>query len=282
MNNKIKIFIIIFFTFIVNAFLYGQIKKGTVSQLMAFTKTTTVFVENEMYPKYNEAIKEYVPKFWKITPYKFISRAELDKYIINKQYSFVIISEVTIKNSKGTQNYIYLNTLLGGKPKLNNLTDIGSFPIADSEDDEDVFVPKIGALIKMLQYHLKTSIEHPDMEYDKLLKYYNKNSKKIKDMELLITKDNLNADIEDINKIKQIYPYKVRIVSNNEIKKAIDNEESNTVFFHNVFPKKIDNGNQYWKMVISVSDGTIYYIVNEKYSVNSPEKLTSKDLKKFK
>ncbi|OFX81885.1 MAG: hypothetical protein A2X12_11125 [Bacteroidetes bacterium GWE2_29_8] len=259
----------------------AQIKKGNPTQLKNFNNSTTYFVKDDRYPMYNEAIIKYAQDFWKITPFKIVYRNDIDTLILSKTNSFIIPSEVTIVLEGKKQNYIYINTLLGGKPKLNGLPDIGSFPLADIEDDEESYNFKVPLFLQLIQYHIATSINNPEIDYFELIKLYNKNKKKLEQMELWLLETDLDEEINSIDKVKKTYSNNVKVVTKEEMAKAIIEKKQGIAVVHNVYPKNYSDGNECWKMIISTSDGEILYLLNRTINKSNNPKINNKDLKRF-
>ena len=111
--------------------------------------------------------------------------------------------------------------------------------------------------------NIAISEEAFELDYTELLKIYNKNSKKIANLELWVLDYDLEEEINTEEKIKSKYSNKIKIVSKEEMAKAILDNKEGIAIFHNVYPKNYSDGNESWKMVIDNATGEILYLQNK-------------------
>ena len=105
---------------------------------------------------------------------------------------------------------------------------------------------------------------------------FNNHSSEVKTKELWLTKSDLSASVNTVEKIKNIYPYKVVITSEEAIQQAIDNKQNNVAFLHKVGDSKIRNA-VCFKFIINCSDGKLLYGDYHTISQKEPNGFLPKD-----
>lgn len=249
-----------------------------------FYKTTTCVVfDSDVFNTYNNAIKKAIEQSWTITPYKFISMNEFRKLRSNKNYSFLIRTKVTPDNDKRKDEYTFLSLVLGERDKIfSELTEICSFPLSYYNVDYDRYDYKMGALLQFMQNHIKITFDNPKLTEKNIIGFYNKNTSKINNKEILINKENLASNIQTTTQIKANYNGKIKLTTPKEIQKAI-NEKQDAIILHIVFPHE-DNpkAGRCYKMLIGAADGKLYYFDSHRITNKKEGKFLESDLKKLK
>jgi hypothetical protein len=264
----------------------SQTAVGTPEQLAQFFKTTTYIVlENNPMLMYNHVIKETVEKHWTITDYEFVtfSTDEFEEARKDPNKSFLIMTNVYFEKDKTKAKYNYLKILLGGDYEfVNQMPDIAHVPVSYEGVDEDTYDYKLGMLVRFLQNHIELTKNHPELNSKNILKYYYKNlTADIKNKTLYVTKTDLAKNFNSINQIKSVYPYKVKIVSREDIKAAIDSHNKNIVFVHKVGPEGSKRKARCFNTIVGAADAKMYYFSWHMISDKKPEGLTQKDWKKL-
>ncbi|MEI8202827.1 MAG: hypothetical protein WCH34_07435 [Bacteroidota bacterium] len=264
--------------------LHSQTQFANEQQLNAFLKTTTyVVLEETPFSLFNASIENVMKKHWTITPFKIITADEFTKTNRNPQNSFIYISlaQFSGNNSDNLNTFNILNLILGDKSgNINKMPDIGSVPLSYEEVEDEAYAYKLGGLIMAMQYYVNYKIQHPKESIQDLAK---KNVGEIKTKELWLVAKELAPDMNTLDKIKKVYPYKVKLVSEEEIEKAIEEKNTNVVFLHKISPEEAKKNSkaQCWIFIISASDGKPLYFDQHKIDNQHPDGLLSDDFKNF-
>lgn len=258
-------------------------KLVTKEQLVLFGKSTTYVVldENPM-SEYNMGIKDAVEKYWKITPFKFISSREFDTKLKDPTASFILRTKTFLSKDKNCSEYNYLNFLMGDKvTAINDMPELLTIPLSYAGVEIDTYSNKLGIFIKFAQEHIKSLQAGSRPAEINNLKYYNKNIRNIKGKTLLVQAEDLSEEVNTLEKIKAQYPYDVKIVSSEEIEKAIAGQTANTIILHQISPSPKDRVGRSYKIIYGVDDSKMYYYNFENISQKRPAGILAKDFKRI-
>lgn len=266
----------------------SQLIVPTQEELKRFKESKTiVFLELNQLRTYNEKIKEAVEKHWKITPYEFVTFKDMklyDSLRTDPKLSFLILDNAFYKKDKELTKYQFLNVTLGGNyANVAEMPTISGLPISYADVDESTYDFKLGLILTFIESHIHNLIAHPEIKKPrKALKFYMANMKTIHDKTLYVTKEELTKSVDTEKKIKQFYPYNVKIVSAEEIEKIIDNKDPNAVILHQVAPGKTHKQIRCWNAILGADNASLYFfnwfvIKNGK----RPQGLSEKDFKKL-
>jgi hypothetical protein len=252
-----------------------EIKQFTVSK-------TCVVLEDDQFSSYNASIRKAVASYWKITPYEFIDVKEFNLRRLKPGYSFIVLTQTDYEKDKSNSLFNFIN-LLQGKDvnKLGEMPEICAVPLSFAGEDDLEYSYKLGAILSFMQKHAKMISEDPSLTGRKYLKYYNKYIPETHSKTILIKQEDLVPEISSIKAIKAIYPYKVEIVSEDEIVKAIENKTPNTLILHKVGPVGERNAGYCFKMLIGTDDSNMYYYNQHKIDIDNPNGLLPADLKRL-
>ena len=274
---------LIFFSVICCNWVVSQNSVGTPEQLKAFlsSKTCVVF-EEDPFSESNVQLKTAVEKDWKLTPYEFIDVEKYEKYRKNPEYSFLSVDKVFYDGDKTASKYNFLCLSLGGNYKTeSDMPQLCTVPLSYADAEESTYAYKMGTMLTFVQNHIILTSKNPDLKNSNIIDYYNNNLSDLKDKVLYLPKDELENKINTESKIKQIYPYKFKIVTADDVETAIDNKEQDVVFLHKVGPgKKMDKA-RCWIILIGAKDARLYYFSYHKIDDSHPDALLESDLKKM-
>lgn len=259
---------------------------GTPEQINRFFNTTTyVVLENNPMLQYNRIIKETVEKHWTLTDYEFVtfSSEEYEKIRMDSSKSFLMVNQFYFERDKTKAKYNYLCVQLGGNYEtVRQMPDIAYVPIAYDGIEEEYYAYKLGMLCRFLQNHIELTRDHPELNSKNILKYYYKTmTADVKDKVLYVTKGDLSDEVNTIKKIKEIYPYEVKIVTRDEVQAAIDNADENVVFVHKVGPEGAKRKARCYNTIVGAADAQLYYFSYHMISDKKPEGLLASDFKKL-
>ena len=281
-----KKFLLIAISVFCTSIVFSQVKTATTEQFKLFLNTKTMVVlEDDPFSDFNEVIKDNMTKYWDITPFEIITMEEFDAKKNNKALSFMLISDAMFTQNKMFNNdikfqskYTLLNLVLGGKGNsLNDMPDLGSVPLCYSELEVEPYIYKLGALLKYMQYFVRYNIAHPNSDVKKVVK---DNAAHIKTKELWLVKEDLAGSVNTEEKIKKVYPYKIKFVTKEEIQKGIENKQD-FIFFHKIGPEGKISGGVCWKFLISAKDGAPLYFDYHKIDSSNPDAFLEKDFKEI-
>ena len=243
---------------------------------------TCVVLEDDPFSSYNIYIKEAVKACWKITPYEFITVKDFNVRRLNPAYSFIVITQTNFDLDRSHGLYNFLN-LLQGKDvdKLSEMPELCALPLSFAGVSDLVYSYKLGAIVSFMQKHAQKISEDPSLSLRKYLKYYNKNIPGIKNKTILVEQDDLTPEISTIKKIKKYYSGSIKIVTDDEIIKAIENKTPGTVILHKVGPMGDRDSGYCFIMLIGTDDSELYYYDLHMVDKTNPNGLLPEDLKRL-
>ncbi len=252
-------------------------------EIRQFTESKTcVVLEEDQFSTYNVYIKKAVEAFWRITPYEFIEVDEFNVRRLDPQYSFIVLTQTNFEKDKSDGLFNFINLLQGKNvKKLGEMPEICAIPLSFAGEDDFDYSYKLGAVLMFIQKHARMISEDPSLTGRKYLKYYNKFTPEVHEKTILVKKEDLSPEISTIDEIKAIYTYKIEIVSEEDIAKAIENKTPNTVILHMVGPIGKRSSGLCFKMLIGTDDSNMYYYNQHTISKSNPNGLLPADLKRL-
>ncbi|HNV95119.1 MAG TPA: hypothetical protein PKG63_01495 [Bacteroidales bacterium] len=260
----------------------AQLEVPTQELIHAFLKTKTYFVlEDNPFSEANIQLKTAAQKFWKLTPYDFISVEEFESKRKSNQYSFVSVDDIYYELDKSSTKYKFLCVYMGGNYKNeSDMPQLCTIPLAYSDQEENEYAYKIGTLLIFVQNHIKQIKENPTLKKSTILDYYNNNKGNLQNKTLYLKNNEVEKKINTENAFKNIYPYPFKFVSQDEIEKAIDNKSPDIVFLHKVGPGK-KNGYRSYQIILGAQDAQIYFFDYHMVNDDNPDALLEKEVKKM-
>lgn len=245
------------------------------------TKTYVVLSDNPM-AEYNFEIQDAVKKYWKITEYEFIKFDEFAEKSVDENASFLYVAAVNFEKDKSHTRYKFLCVSLGGDyESLDDLKDVANLPLSYHAVDEDRFTYKLGTMVKFLQDHISLITENPSMVSQNVYKHYNENMADVRQKTLYMLEEELDKPVSSEARIRQVYPYPVKIVEPEEIKELIMAGDENAVFLHKVGPEGKKMNARVYKILIGAADGKFYYFDYHKVNAKNPDAFLESDFKKL-
>jgi hypothetical protein len=243
---------------------------------------TCIVLEDDPFSSYNIYIKEAVKACWKITPYEFITVKDFNVRRLNPAYSFIVITQTNFDMDRSHGLYNFLN-LLQGKDvdKLSEMPELCALPLSFAGVSDLVYSYKLGAIVSFMQKHAQKISEDPSLSLRKYLKYYNKNIPGVKNKTILVEQDDLTPEISTVKKIKKYYSGSIEIVTEDEIIKAIENKNPDTVILHKVGPMGDRDSGYCFIMLIGTDDSELYYYDLHMVDKANPNGLLPDDLKRL-
>ncbi len=264
--------------------LIGQAPFPSKEEIEQFSKSKTyVVLEDDPLSDFNFFIKDAMKDYWKITPYDYMNVSDFNVRRISSSNSFIVLTETNYDKDKSNSVFNFINLLLGKDvDKLGELPEICAVPLSFAGEEEIDYGYKLGAILSFMQKHAELIMEDPSKTGRKYLKYYNENIPAVMEKTILVKKEDLSPEINTIEKIKAIYSKKVEIVTEDEIREAIENKTPNTVILHKVAPVGENVREGYcFKMLIGTDDANMYYYDLHAIDKKNPDGFLPSDLKRL-
>ena len=289
-----KTFVSSFLALVLVSGLYAQTAQKVVNadknQIEDFFKSKTMLVKDaDPFSEFNSAAPNAVEKNWKITPYEVIASNEFDKMRTDPKLSFIFLSKVQLERDKKEVYYLYLNVVMGAKVRnLVEMPELLSLPLAYSGVDEESYINKLPLMLRFAQVHINALKEakNPKLLYN--LKNCGSESQKVKDelqaqlvkeKTLLVVESDLSEQVNTLEKIKAVYPGAVKIVSSEELIKAIDEKTPNTAILHQVCPSEDENKGRSYCIIFGADDARLYYYNEQNITQRRPEGMLARDFR---
>jgi hypothetical protein len=271
---------LIVFIFLIISFstLKSQIKVADKAYVDAFLKSKTYMVLDENpFSVLNSFLDSSMKVLWKITPYEVITSEQFEQKMGDPKSSFLFVSLARFTKTEAF-DYLIINLSMGDASKnLNSLHDLCIIPLAYEEVDEDSYAYKFTAFIKFIQYFIGYSQQNQGKDIKQMVK---ENQPEIKNYELWLSASDLATDVNTVAKISKFYPYPVKIVSESEIQKAIEENNPKVAFLHKVGPEgTAGEGALCLKFILTAKEGKPLYFDNHKISSSKPDAFLSDDFK---
>jgi len=254
----------------------------TTEHVKQFYKTTTYVVLNgNPMSDYNIKIQEVVKKYWKITPFKFVSQEEFHDKRIDPNFSFLVLSEVFFTKDDLQPKYDFLSLILGGTYQvIDEMPVLASVPIGYTEAPEESSMYKLGAIVKFIIAYVEKLKTNPELVGKNMLKQEDKEQKSIKDKTLYLVKEDMSPQLNTEAKIKAIYPDKFKFVTRDDLEDAIDKDTPGVVFLHKVGPEKTSKKARCYIMIVG-TDSQLYYFDWHNVTEKNPDSMLESDFKKI-
>jgi len=254
-----------------------------------FKSKTMVVMDADPFSGFNSVAPDAVKNYWTITPFEIITTAQFEKVRTDPKLSFIFLSKVQLERDKKEVHYLYLNVVMGAKSKdLTAMPELLSVPLAYSGVDEDSYVDKLPLMIRFAQVHLEglKTAKNPRLLYN--LKNLGAETQKpkdeiltqlIKEKTLLVLESDLSEQVNTLEKIKKEYPGEVKIVTSEEMVKAIEEKTTNTAILHQVSPGEDENKGRSYCIIIGADDARLYYYNDQAITQRRPEGMLARDFR---
>ena len=263
--------------------IYAQDYIPTAADIKQFANTKTIMVleENPMC-EYNLTLEELVPNVWTVTPYDFLSWKKFEAQRKDKNLSFVILNKVAFEKDKSNARYLFMSLILGSNTKgMSAMPDLCSVPLAYYGAQEESYIYKIGIFLHFIQNHVKAITANPSIASKNIFEHYSQNIQKLNSKTLYLIAEELAKDVNTADKIKKVYDGPFKLVTKEDIQKAIADKDPNVVFLHKVGPGKSQTDARCYKILVGAADAQFYYFDYHKINSKSPDGFLSSDFKKL-
>jgi len=243
---------------------------------------TCVVLEDNQISFFNAEIKDAVSKYWNLTPVKFISISEFDDMRTDPAFSFIVLTSASFSNDKSGTEYDFLNLLRGADVEsLSQMPEFCAIPLCYTGAPEEEYSYKLGLIMRFMQYHVRQMIKNPRNMALKDLKYYNGNVPEIARKTILAREQDLAPEINTVEKIAAVYPYRVVIADEEEIMNAVDEGRNDVIILHKVGPESERREGMCIKILIGADDAVMYYYDSHPVNSRNADGLLVSDLKRI-
>jgi len=247
-----------------------------------FDTKTLVVLESGMFSTFNIEIKEAMEKYWKITPYDFITADEFKEKMSDSNFSFILLTQSFFEKDKNHIHYDFLNLVMGAKYKsLSELPEIGSIPLSYSEGDQEYYGYKLEVIIKFIQNRATELRESGADKSMKYLDYYNDLAKDVKTKKLVIYEGDLQTKLRTASAVGEFYDHDFDIVSADEMAELVSAGTEDIYFVHVVGPEETHRSGMSFKMIFKLSDASMVYYNKHKISEKKPAGFGASDFKRL-
>lgn len=228
-------------------------------QIGMYKNSKTCVVLEDGLSFYNAFIKDAVQKYWKSTEYELITQQEFEKRRFSSKYSFLMLMQGVYDKDPGGVSYNYISLVLGDTTtNLTKMPELCSIPLSYSDNSLPDYEYVIPSVVKFMQKHAKNLETERFIISLKGLKYYN-GLTSLKGKVLLLNKDFLSSNANSPDKIRAVYPYKIKLLTSQEIKDEIALNPSNTLFHFHVGPSENSGAGKCFEMIFDLDGNLCYY-----------------------
>lgn len=155
--------------------------------------------------------------------------------------------------------YNILNLTLGEETDdLAEMPEFCAIPVSYSDDQTLNYGYAFGPMLLFMQNRVEEIQKKYLMMSVSSFKIYNKNTKKVRDFELLIDEQDLSEEFNGKEDFKNSYNGVADFLSKEEIEKKIADKSNTILFLHVVKPLFDDSKGRCYKMIFS-NKGELYY-----------------------
>ena len=245
-----------------------------------FASKTMIVMDADLLIGYNIVVADAAKKYWTITPYEVITTEQFEKVSSDPKLSFIYMSRVQRERDRQEVYYLYMNVVMGAKVKdLNAMPTLLMLPLAYTGVDEDNYVDKLPLMLRFAQIHLNNLKTAKNLNTFLNLKNYNSDSKLLKDKILLVKESDLSEEVNTLEKIQQVYTGTVKIVSSDEIVKAIEEKAPNTAILHQIGPSEDENKGLSYCQIFGADNSKLYYYNSVNITQRRPEGMLARDFR---
>lgn len=247
-----------------------------------YASKTYVVLEPDGFSPYNIYIQDAVKKYWKATQYEVIKYKRFQEIRKDTTCSFLLVTQTRYERDKSKILYNYLDLMLGANvPTLTEMPLFGSIPLSYPDTENENYSYKLGIMIRFLQNRVENLKNQPGISGMRYLRYYNKNTKEIKEHLLLLSKDDLPASLKGEGALDKYYPHPYKVVNPEEMEKIISEGTEDVLFTHLVGPHKGQRFGWSIKLIFGLKDARIYYYSKHVISEKKPNGFLITDWKKI-
>jgi hypothetical protein len=241
----------------------------TADQLAAFFKSTTHVVTTNDNIIFDAFLNDAVKRFWTVTPYKVVGKAEFDALRTDESSSFLMVTKVVESKDKFKRPYLYLSLLMGSKEaesSLDLMPEVASIPLACESAEGDIPTVMLNPMVLFVQKHAekikeKSFTERLLANFQQRLQAYNYGMSQLKGKTIYICKSDVDVKV-NIREMEAKHANLFRFVEKEDVARVVSEQEANAAVAFTVYPQGSEKGAYGYKMVMD-ADGMLYYYYYE-------------------
>ena len=251
----------------------------TAEQIARVERTITNVVLTGENMLFDAALRSAVEKFWTITPVEFITNNEFNQHIDDANRLFLLIVDGKFKKDKTQSNYTFLNLLMGGATKIEELSDFILLPLACSEDGEDRAILFMNAYVNIVQQHLKMLQEKPRQARAEL-DTYNSGIDKLSGRRIIMQRADVAYEVTD-GEIVELFNNSLSFVTDLEMEHAVNTNAENMVAAISLFPNTDAKGGYCYNLLIACDTHELLYYKRHKIVGNNQQGFMKEEMRRI-
>ena len=278
-------FLLFFFIPIISLAQYGTFSKDVVDE---FKKSPLSVVLDNGQSEYNDYIHLVMEDAWKLNKVDFISMADFKMAQFETERSFLVKVK---KSTEQKQAATFLTILRGWKKKsgeattygnsIKNVdfaTEVASIMLDPDKMEQDQEGPKLWLYTKSIANFIELVGDGKITDKTTADKMYSKRTRNLHEMQLVMTKADLDASVREPKQFEEFYTKAYQIVGEEQEMGAIESEDKNLAVVDVVFTGEHKTRHCY-KTIYSVRTGEIMYMNNDASLYGKKQGLIEEDLK---
>jgi hypothetical protein len=255
----------------------------TIEQIERFSRTTMNVVLTGENILLESALRHAMDSLWKLTPVKFIDKAEFDANISDANRTFLLLAGGSFQKNGEEKMFIYtfLNLLMGGGESLDKLSEFLLLPVSCDGQSIDKSMLFMDAFVDIMQRHIVSMQQNPKLAKQSLDNLYNKNIERLIGRYLMLVKDDITYTITDEEKKLQ-FNDRLSIVEDEDVENAINSKAKNQIIGLTLYPRVgSPKGTFCYNMLIAADTHELIYF--KRHNVNKKDKqgFLKEELKRF-
>ncbi len=252
----------------------------TAEQIERFSRTTTNVVLTGSNMLVEAALREALEKQWKITPLKFIDKAEFEATMSDANSSFLLMIGGTFEKDSEPNNYTYLNLVMGGNVAFDQLAEFILLPISCEGQPDDKPVAYMAAFVDIIQRHVKRVQEKPKTVKQEL-DTYNDNLPRLRTRTLIIAKEDIAYDVTE-EALTEQFNNKIEIVDGDAVLDAMDGQAFNKIAGLTLYPRVgSEKGTYCYNMLIACDTHELIYFKRHKITGKKQQGFLKEEIKRM-
>jgi hypothetical protein len=255
----------------------------TAEQIERFSRTTTNVVLTGENILLDAALKEAMENRWKITPLKFIDKAEFEANLSDANRTFLLLVHGSFQKAEKEKSFAYtfLNLLMGGGASLDKLSEFILLPAScDGQPDEKPLL-FMEAFVDIIQRHVRELQQNPKTAKQELDNRYNKNIDRLIGRHLMLVKDDMTCAFTE-EEMKKLFNDRLLIVEDTTVAEAMNTKEKNRIVGLSLYPRVgAPKGTFCYNLLIASDTHELIYFKRHKVSKQSAQGFLKEELKRF-
>lgn len=243
-------------------------------------KTLMVVIENNSL--LNLSIKEAVEKHWDLSPVKFCTTEDFEKFRTDTSYYFIsrVLGQFKKEDDPGME---FLSLLKGGPDAImgvEKMYDVLSLPLQPVDDENGYILPFLETYIRIFKAHVRR-VQESKIAATIGIGWYSNRLSEIGKRNIFVNEDDLSAFTTE-EFVKAQLKENAKVVDEDEICEAMEKALPKILATVSIAPQEPQLNKSYcYKMLVGADDGELYYYRKQKITSKSPKGFLPEDIKKI-